>query len=190
MESIGFKEWAIVCRALGSGEQSIIPRKGGLAEGGEGFSFQHREFFLFPTYFHEQVSKVRQPGVDLPEPRPGGIEINFFAKLEIGRVISSWAVAAGLEHLHILQTEVVRERFEYEQTTGLHVAFVRIFRITPAWIFPDEKRFGGCRSWVNLPRPPADLRLEPVLSETEHERRKKEFLEIVGDGSGGLFAAP
>ncbi len=179
MESIGFKEWAIVCRALGSGEQSIIPRKGGLAEGREGFSFQYRGFFLFPTYFHEQVSKVRQTGSDLPEPRPGEIEINSFAKLELGRVISSWPVAAALEPLHILQPEVVRERFAYEQAAGLHIAFVRIFRITPAWIFPDEKRFGGCRSWVNLPAPPTDLCLEPVLSDAEHEGRKKEFLEIV-----------
>jgi hypothetical protein len=45
MESIGFKEWAIVCQALGRGWQSIILRKGGIAEGRDGFSFQHGEFF-------------------------------------------------------------------------------------------------------------------------------------------------
>jgi hypothetical protein len=39
MESIAFKEWAIVCEALGRGGQSIILRKGGIAEGREGFSF-------------------------------------------------------------------------------------------------------------------------------------------------------
>ena len=59
MKSIGFKEWSLVCEALGRGMQSVILRKGGIAEGREGFSFRHREFFLFPTFFHEQVAKVR-----------------------------------------------------------------------------------------------------------------------------------
>jgi hypothetical protein len=62
MESVGFKEWSLVCDAFGRGEQSIILRKGGIAEGREGFSFRHREFFLFPTFFHEQVAKVRIAG--------------------------------------------------------------------------------------------------------------------------------
>ena len=54
MESIGFKEWALVCAALEQGRQSILLRKGGIAEGRTRFSFQYREFFLFPTWFHEQ----------------------------------------------------------------------------------------------------------------------------------------
>src|SRR5213082_2938121 len=58
MESAGFKEWSLVCDALGRGRQSVILRKGGIAEGRGGFSFRHREFFLFPTFFHEQIAKV------------------------------------------------------------------------------------------------------------------------------------
>jgi hypothetical protein len=37
MKSVGFKEWALVCEALGRGEQTIILRKGGIAEGRGGF---------------------------------------------------------------------------------------------------------------------------------------------------------
>ncbi|MBA2742902.1 MAG: DUF1802 family protein, partial [Chthoniobacterales bacterium] len=59
MESIGFKEWALVCDALGRGEQSLILRKGGIAEGRDGFAFRHSEFFLFPTFFHAQLGLVR-----------------------------------------------------------------------------------------------------------------------------------
>jgi hypothetical protein len=66
MESVGFKEWAIVCEALGRGRQSIILRKGVIAEGRDGFSFRHREFFLFPTYFHEQPEKVREIDIEFP----------------------------------------------------------------------------------------------------------------------------
>jgi hypothetical protein len=48
--SIGFKEWTLICEALGNGSQSIILRKGGIAEGRAGFRFQHDEFFLFPPF--------------------------------------------------------------------------------------------------------------------------------------------
>ena len=44
MESVGFKEWALVCAALGSGAQTLILRKGGIAEGRAGFAFKHPEF--------------------------------------------------------------------------------------------------------------------------------------------------
>jgi hypothetical protein len=177
MQSVGFKEWAIVCEALGRGEQSVLLRKGGIAEGREGFGFRHSEFFLFPTFFHEQVVKVRTPGAEMPAEREGAIEIRYFAKLEEQRQIGSWNEAAALEPLHILAEPVVRERFEY-QGAGLHVALVRVFRVEPAWIFPDKPAYGGCRSWVNLPEVPAETRLEPVLGEKEHERIAKRFRAI------------
>ena len=31
--TVGFKDWSLVCAALGSGKQSLILRKGGIAEG-------------------------------------------------------------------------------------------------------------------------------------------------------------
>jgi hypothetical protein len=181
MESIGFKEWAIVCEALARGQQSIIVRKGGIAEGSEGFSFKHHEFYLFPTWFHEQPEKVRETGISMPEQHTGEIEIDCLVRIESARVITSWPVAEALAPLHILRNEVVRERFEYEDAPGVHVAFVRAFRVVPAWKFSNEKRFGGCRSWVNLPESPTNTRLEPALSEADHEKRRREFFTVVGE---------
>lgn len=169
MESIGFKEWAVVCEALGAGEQSILVRKGGIAEGRQGFGFRHPEFFLFPTFFHEQVVKVRPTDAKIPESREGEIEIRLFAKLEAQKEIQDWDEAARLEPLHILAESVVRERFEYEGA-GLHVALIRVFRLEPAWVFPDRPAYGGCRSWVNLPDCPAGTRFEPVLSDEAHAK--------------------
>jgi hypothetical protein len=180
MESVGFKEWAVVCEALGCGRQSIIVRKGGIAEGRAGFSFRHKEFFLFPTWFHEQPDKVRQTEIAFPEPDPEVINIRFFAKLESAHVISSWKIAEALEPLHILQPGVVRERFEYDEAPGLHVAFVRMARLRPAWTIANEKEYGGCRSWVNLPELPADVHLDPILSDDEHVARRNEFVEAIG----------
>jgi len=190
MQSIGFKEWAMVCEALGSGEQTIIVRKGGIAEGRQGFSFQHQQFFLFPTWFHEQPEKVRSAGINLHASAGDEIEIRYFAELELTRVVDSLAVAEALEPLHILKPEVVRERFAYDDAPGVHVALVRVYRLAEAWKFPNEKRFGGCRSWVTLPDHPADLKLEAVLSGEEHERKRLEFLRIVGDEAANALNTP
>ncbi len=174
MESVGFKEWAVVCEALGSGEQAILLRKGGIAEGRGGFGFRYPEFFLFPTFFHEQLVKVRRPGAELPAAREGEVEIRHFAKLEAEKDITAWEEAARLAPLHILAESVVRERFEYKEA-GLHVALVRVFRLEPSWIFPDKPAYGGCRSWVNLPERPAGMQFRPVLSDDEHRKIADQF---------------
>jgi hypothetical protein len=162
MEAIGFKEWALVCNALGEGKQNVIIRKGGIAEGRDGFAFRHREFFLFPTFFHEQLERVRLAGALLPERRPGEIEIRWFARVKETRIITDWEEVRALEPLHILEESVVRERFDYDEAPGLHVAFVKVSRVDPVWRFPDAKAYGGCRSWLKLPEPPADLKLNSL----------------------------
>src|SRR5438445_3105152 len=124
MESVGFKEWSLVCDALGRPTQSAILRKGGIAEGRRGFSFRHREFFLFPTFFHEQVAKVRIAAADVPAPG-NTIAIRWYAKVERAVRINSLAIAEALAPLHILSPELVRARFGYKRD-GLHVAVVRV----------------------------------------------------------------
>jgi hypothetical protein len=169
MQSVGFKEWALVCEALGKGEQTILLRKGGIAEGRDGFGFRHSEFFLFPTFFHEQVVKVRTPNPEIPAGRQGEIEIRYFAKLEAQREVTSWSVAAALEPFHILQESVVRERFNYKDA-GLHAALIRVFRLEPSWVLTDTPTYSGCRSWINLPECPGETRFTPVLSDERHAK--------------------
>ena len=176
MESIGFKEWSLVCDALGHGAQSVILRKGGIAEGREGFSFRHREFFLFPTFFHEQIAKVRIAAADIAAPG-NTIAIRWYAKVERALRINSVAIAEALAPLHILSIEVVRERFGY-QGDGLNVAFVRIFEISPVWVLQNEKRFAGCRSWIDLPVPP-QMKMRAVLDDSARTILRARFDQIV-----------
>jgi hypothetical protein len=174
MQSVGFKEWALVCEALGRGEQTILLRKGGIAEGREGFGFRHPEFFLFPTFFHEQLVKVRTTGVDIPAVVAGEVSIRYFAKVAALKEVTSWPAAAALEPFHILEESVVRERFEHRDA-GLRIAFVRVFRLEPVWTFRNRPVYGGCRSWVTLPEPPATTRFESVLSDEEYAERARRF---------------
>jgi len=165
-----------VCNALGHGTQSVILRKGGIAEGHEGFSFRRREFFLFPTFFHEQIAKVRIAAADIAAPG-NTIAIRWYAKVERAQLINSVAIVESLAPLHILSIEVVRERFGYKGD-GLNVAFVRVFEISPVWVLQNEKRLAGCRSWIDLPVPP-EMKMRPVVDDAIHEKSRAEFDEIV-----------
>ena len=179
MESVGFKEWALVCAALGDGRQSVIVRKGGIAEGRDGFQFRHREFFLFPTFFHEQLERTRLRETALPERRPNEIEIRFFARIEETSVVDDWEKARALAPFHILQESVVRERFDYHDAPGLQVVLVRVFRLEPVWRLADGPRYGGCRSWVELPEPPAELHLHSVVEAPEQAQRREQFRRVL-----------
>jgi hypothetical protein len=178
--SIGFKEWALVCEALGRGGQSIILRKGGIAEGRDGFRFKHGEFFLFPTLFHEQIARTRLPAdTRLPESKPGVVEIQYFARVEWDCVIKDRAVAQALAPHHIWQESEIEARFNYDKISELSLAFVRVYRVEPAWTLADSPAYGGCRSWVTLPDMPPGARLAPVLDDATNAARSAELKRLV-----------
>ena len=52
------REWAVIVEALGQGEQILILRKGGIAEGRGGFQAEHERF----SYFHAISSTDRGGG--------------------------------------------------------------------------------------------------------------------------------
>jgi len=153
----------------------VLVRKGGIAEGRDGFQFRHREFFLFPTFFHEQLARTRLTDAVLPEQLSNEIEIRFAAKIEETRALTNWEQVRALEPLHILEESVVRERFDYDDAPGVQVAFVRVLRLATPWRFEDLPRYGGCRSWVELPVVPENIELSPVLTDAEHNRVAAQF---------------
>jgi len=177
--TVAFKEWALVCEALGTGRQSLILRKGGIAEGREGFAFKHSEFLLFPTWFHEQLERTTLPAeTPLPPALDQQIEITYAATVEWTRLVADLETVRRLHDLHVWRDEIVEERFNYDETPGIHVAFVRIFRLDPPQTIPMEKKYGGCRSWVDLPE--LGSALVSVISDEEHARRRRQLEELLG----------
>ena len=181
----GFKEWAIVCRAISKGEQSVIVRKGGIHEGRSGFRFQHDAFYLFPTLFHEQVARTTlPPDTPIPALPEGKVCIETFVRVESAELISDLSTALQLRPFHIFRDSVVEDRFTYDEPQGVNVAVIRAFRLPEPWIFPMEKRYGGCRSWVSLPAPPEFSEMEAVLSDEVHRHR----VEAIHRLAAGVFA--
>ena len=181
--NVGFKEWTLVCDALGRGEQSIIIRKGGIAEGRAGFRFQHDEFLLFPTLFHEQVAKLKLPAdTALPAMRADGQhEIKYRARVEWTRDVNDLAVVQRLAPFHCWQDSAIEKRFRYEEekgNPGVSVALVRVEKLSAPFVFPDSPKYGGCRSWIQLPEHPDKISAVPVLDEAAHLLRGKDLLSV------------
>lgn len=179
--SIAFKEWTLICDALGRGEQSIILRKGGIAEGRAGFRFQHADFLLFPTLFHEQTAKLRVPAeTALPAPRADGQHaLTLAAHVEWTADVTDWETVCALEPHHLWSRAEIEKRFRQDEKPGVSLAFVRISALSPPHLFPDSPRFGGCRSWIEVPELPAGTTQTELLDETTHRERERELRAIL-----------
>ena len=194
--NIGFKEWTLVCDALGSGTQSIIIRKGGIAEGRAGFRFEHPEFFLFPTLFHEQVAKLKLPAeTSLPAQLDDGHhEVSFRVRVEWTQDVEDFSTVQRLAPFHIWRDAEIEKRFHYELPSirrealrtgdesgqfGVSVAFVRVEKLSARFAFPDSPKFGGCRSWIPLPELPDGITSSAVMNEADHRARELEIRALL-----------
>lgn len=186
-QPIGFKEWQVVCDALASGRQTILLRKGGIHEGRQGFSFAHESFFLFPTRFHAQSGQVREGEVKvMPEWQPGDeIVITHHAAAEWAITLTDWSQVQALNALHIYSDSTVRERYDWEGkgmcSGSIHVALIRIRKLATPWVFPYEKSYGGCRSWVTLPDAPQEALVSttPVISDQDFASTKAQLATLL-----------
>lgn len=169
-----FKEWAVICQALAEGKQALILRKGGLAEAGGDFRLEHGQFWLFPTYTHQQREEVRPEAFPLLEqveaerPPQGWIRLAHFAEVTGVYHVTDLVRALVLAHLHLWSEETVRKRFAYRQP-GLYVLPVRVYRAEKLQQIPDTARYQGCRSWVDLEQDLPTGAGTPVLGDAAME---------------------
>jgi hypothetical protein len=169
---IAFKEWAVICRALAEGAQAIILRKGGIHEGREGFRVEHREFWLFPTQFHQQPQQLVPTAEPIWQrtiadpPATGTIPISHFVEVEQVHEISDESALDRLAGIHIWSQTTLVERFHYRRP-GLFLLLARVFRIPTPFVLADTPYFAGCRSWVELPEAIPTAGATPVVSDNQ-----------------------
>jgi hypothetical protein len=164
------KEWAVICKALALGRQSLILRKGGIGESGGEFHVEQRHFWLFPTYLHEQAEGLRHDASELlaeaeaEKPAPGVIRLSHFADVSGIYVLHDIVGALRLADLHIWSNATVQSRFAYRRP-GLYALALRVYRVPAAIEIADTPAYAGCRSWVELNPPlPTDDSV-PVLDD-------------------------
>ncbi len=174
MLTIAFKEWAIIVQALADGVQSLILRKGGIAEVGGEFKPEHTEFLLYPTYFHEHRNGVKPAylplwdAIEAEKPAEGEVRFTHLARVAEVQQLANLEAALALDSLHLWTPEIVRQRFHY-RTPGLFVLTVRVFRLAVPVTRPVRPEYAGCKTWVELDSPVATHAATPVLTDETFE---------------------
>lgn len=167
MLSIAFKEWAVICAALAEGRQTLILRKGGIAEEDGEFRPEHAEFLLYPTYFHEHRAGIKPeflPLLDRAEaakPPAGVVRFTHFVRVGAVSHVTDLESALALDAQHAWTPEIVKQRFNY-RTPGLFVLPVSVFRLARPVERPERSEYAGCKTWVTLDLPVDTTGAQPV----------------------------
>lgn len=181
--AIAFKEWAGVCSALESGGQSLILRKGGIAEGPRGFVPEHRAFWLYPTYLHQAQQGLKQ-GVTAPEPvDPETFSPRALAIVEHLALIEDLDRLEALDGLHVWTLETLIQRFQYRRP-GLWLLGVRVYRTelpAPIAVTPEHE---GCKTWVPIEPAISTEGLSPVVGEAEFRQAMRTIETILQEVPG------
>ncbi len=176
---MAFKEWGIVVEALGRGEQIVILRKGGIAEGAGGFRAEHGRFWLFPTQFHQQAEgvlpEVAGRFAEMKRPAVGMVPIQFGCEVVEVRELKSLEQAQRLQGQHVWREEVIAERFDWGRDQGIYVMAVRVRRLAVPVEMPMLEGYGGCKSWIELVPEMNFSDTTPVLENAAWEEKLNAF---------------
>jgi hypothetical protein len=166
------KEWAAVCLALSEGRQSLILKKGGIAEPGGEFEPEHHRFWLYPTYTHQQKEDIKPEDATFlaravsEQPLAGTVRLSHFAEVAGVYRVHDLVPVLLLGHLHILTEDIVRARFAY-RTPGIYVLALRVYQSQQTFDVPETALYAGCRTWVELNQSFPTEGAVPIVSDAD-----------------------
>ena len=187
---IALKEWAVTVRALAEGEQLVTLRKGGIREENKHFEVAGKQFFLYPTFDHQQAGLVRESHVPelkraledgvwnppaptarmmeagVPVAQPMSVRLRAWAEVVASYEITQPDALESLVPYHVWTREYAAKRFNWKPRHPLHVLLLRTYRIPRPVTIRVAEEYLGCKSWIDVER---DLPFEgtAVVSDSE-----------------------
>ena len=181
------KEWSAIERILASGRSTLLLRKGGIWERKGGFEVEHREFWIFPTHFHQNPHELAAGyrwALEQPEPPSrDAISIQSYAVVTDALKVEDLALLHALEGLHPLDRASVESRFRYRDRPFLHALILRLYSLPESREIPNTLDYEGCISWVELDEALSTSGADPVLSDADFEAQRAEILSRL-EGAG------
>jgi len=196
---LALKEWAIVCRALEEGKQSILLRKGGILEYRKGFEISQKIFLLYPTFEHQSKEYlqsnylenfellVKGNGLNIVQDKLNTLRI--LARIETMHEFRDETILSKLEKYHIWNERYVNLRMEYNPKKPMNALFLRVYKLPKPISISVNPQWAGCKSWIDI-----DLaekngnsysniyellnECEPVIKEDDFRKIYDNFMEI------------
>lgn len=180
-----FKEWAVACEALQTGEQILLVRKGGIREEGGAFTIADSEFFLMPTYEH-QNDDLLQPGwvtrlqrIHTQSHDVDKVTLSSYAVIDTILKARDDAQVNAVSNYHIWNTTYVKQRFDFNPYDPLYLLVLRIYNLSEPQTLPMQPAYVGCKSWVTLDRPLTLQDTTPALSNADFAQRRADLLSML-----------
>ncbi len=170
--AIAFKEWSAICAGLEQGKQTLLLRKGGIAEATDEFQVEHHEFWLYPTFMHQQATGLKpqwQALLPTVPPTPQTVCLSHFCRVVRTDYVEELAPLLALGDLHGWSETTVRQRYNYRRP-GLFVLTVRVYQAQAPTTLLEDAAYLGCKSWVPLRERLSTEGAEPVLDEESWRR--------------------
>lgn len=184
------KEWAIVCKGLDEGRQTILLRKGGIMERKHGFELRHNEFYMFPTYEHQSRDLIQQEYADTFEsvlhhkPPDDSSIIYLYAKVIFIKETFSRKLLRSLRDFHIWNEKYIDTRMDYNPEKPLSIILLRIYRLEKSLNVTLSPQQAGCRSWIDFQSLGTDSESnigKPVLSNDIFQDRQSQLMEALNN---------
>lgn len=180
---VGLKEWASVIDALLDGRQALLIRKGGLGDKGTNFALEASTFFLYPSYLHQQANFVKEEYTkrfkELEPPQSGTVVFKGCGVTRDVIPVSDIEALSRLDGFHIWNRRFIEQRLEWRPDNPAIVVLVRVYRLNVPIVMAEQRRYRGCRSWVQLVDPLSSVAGTPVLSTEEFDRYRLAVREAI-----------
>lgn len=183
------KEWAIVCKGLDEGRQTILLRKGGIMERKQGFELRHNEFYMFPTYEHQSRDLLQQEYAEKLEsaiqhkPPDDANMIYLYARVIFVKETFNRRLLRSLRGFHIWNEKYIDMRMDYNPEKPLSVILLRIYRLEKSLNVTLGPQQAGCRSWIDfhsLSKVDSESNIgKPVLSDDIFQDRQFQLMEAL-----------
>jgi len=196
---LALKEWAIVCRALEEGKQSILLRKGGILEYRKGFEISQKIFLLYPTFEHQSKENLQTDYLENFESLVKGNGSNIvhdklntlriLARIETIHEFRDETILSKLEKYHIWNERYLNLRMEYNPKKPMNALFLRVYKLPKPISISVNPQWAGCKSWIDIDLAEKDRtsysniyellnECEPVIKEDDFRKIYDNFMEI------------
>ncbi|MGD1861705.1 MAG: DUF1802 family protein [Leptolyngbyaceae cyanobacterium] len=171
-----FKEWAVAVEALLSGDLILLIRKGGIHERRPVFNVPSDRVVLFPTYEHQYSEAMREAWrsqvASQPVPQVGDMmQLPGWAEITHQLPLTGVDSVQQLRPFHIWTDAWLTERLAWKPERPAFALLLRMHRFIEPVPLAYQKRYGGCRSWIQ----PESIETLPqsiaVLSAEQYQRR-------------------
>ena len=179
---IALKEWATVCRALETGRQVILLRKGGIYEAAGEFELENPQFLLFPTYLHQNLKMLKaqaHEGFEAVNAEPGEVRIAAAGAVSDIVQLRSRAQLEAIDTEHVWTPPLIDMRFNYKPDNPLYLLLVRAYRLPRPVVVRNTPEYAGCKSWVPLGKPIETGGAVPVLEDVQYGTRRGGILDAI-----------